>query len=482
MTPPMKHSKHVEGSISESCLDRISSLPDDVLGHVLSFLPTKFAVSTSILSMRWRHLFTLTTCLSFEDEIFYGPRKKNERIKAARRFREFIDKVLELHQISPIKKFSLVCRGPRGTYDNSDLNRWVSTALKKGVQELHYEFSNMIDCMPDGFFTCETLVRLNFKRKDSGYNCIKIPLSARLPKLKILHLYNIIFFDFNSMERLFSSCELLQKLTLEYCRCGTDGHATHRTGLLKVLAIRHCSFEPGTLEIDAPNLAHLQYCLNTGVKIVPSWKNSYNSCSAYDDFDTNVDPLKYDHELLIAAASKAIQLRFKMHFVELFFQLDEDEHMPKFPIISSVLVRIRPYYVREYATRLIGKSPQLETVIFESCFLDCRNCSKYYTSEDCDCNSRLPSDIPHVPFSCQVIEVHKFCGHDSASRSLLEHLLTNASRLKTLTVHILSGCDLERDLEISKYLLMLPRASIDCHVEIKFGSGNTTLTSIPAQR
>ncbi|XP_074273906.1 F-box/LRR-repeat protein At1g06630-like isoform X2 [Silene latifolia] len=438
MTPPMKHSKHVEGSISESCLDRISSLPDDVLGHVLSFLPTKFAVSTSILSMRWRHLFTLTTCLSFEDEIFYGPRKKNERIKAARRFREFIDKVLELHQISPIKKFSLVCRGPRGTYDNSDLNRWVSTALKKGVQELHYEFSNMIDCMPDGFFTCETLVRLNFKRKDSGYNCIKIPLSARLPKLKILHLYNIIFFDFNSMERLFSSCELLQKLTLEYCRCGTDGHATHRTGLLKVLAIRHCSFEP--------------------------------------------DPLKYDHELLIAAASKAIQLRFKMHFVELFFQLDEDEHMPKFPIISSVLVRIRPYYVREYATRLIGKSPQLETVIFESCFLDCRNCSKYYTSEDCDCNSRLPSDIPHVPFSCQVIEVHKFCGHDSASRSLLEHLLTNASRLKTLTVHILSGCDLERDLEISKYLLMLPRASIDCHVEIKFGSGNTTLTSIPAQR
>ncbi|XP_074305353.1 F-box protein At4g22280-like isoform X2 [Silene latifolia] len=425
MTPPMK-------SISESCLDRISSLPDDVLGHVLSFLPTRFAVSTSILSTRWRHLFTLTTCLSFEDEIFSGPKEKNEIIEAAQRFKEFTDKVLELHQISPIMKFSLVCTG---TYDNSDLNRWVSNALKKGVQELHYEFSNMIDCMPDGFFTCETLVRLNFKRKGYVHNCIEIPLSPRLPKLKILHLGNIIFFDFNSMERLFSSCELLQKLTLECCQCGTDGHATYRTGLLKVLTIRRCSFDRGTFEIDAPNLAHLEYSLNTGVKIVPSWKNS---CSAYDDLDAKVDLPKYEHELLTAATSKATQLRFKMYTLE--------------------------------------------------CFLDCPNCSDYYTSENCcsECGqcSLLPSDIPQVPFSChiQVIEVHKFCGHDSASRSLMEHLLTNASRLKRLIVHILSGCDLERDLEISKYLLMLPRASIDCHVEIKFGSGNTTLTSIPAQR
>ncbi|XP_074273524.1 F-box protein At4g22280-like [Silene latifolia] len=469
-------------SISESCLDRISSLPDDVLGHVLSFLPTRFAVSTSLLSTRWRHLFTLTTCLSFEDEIVSGPKEKNEIIEAAQRFKEFTDKVLELHQISPIKKFSLVCTG---TYDNSDLNRWVSNALKKGVQELHYEFSNMIDCMPDGFFTCETLVRLNFKRKGYVHNCIEIPLSPRLPKLKILHLGNIIFFDFNSMERLFSSCELLQKLTLECCRCDTDGHATYRTGLLKVLTIRRCFFDRGTFEIDAPNLAHLKYSLNTGVKIVPSWKNS---CSAYDDFDAKADLPKYEHELLTAATSKATQLRFKMYTLELLFKLDEDEHMPEFPSLSSVQVRLYPYYVREYATRLIGKSPQLETVFFESCFLDCPNCSDYYTSENCcsECGhcSLLPSDIPQVPFSChvQVIEVHKFCGHDSASRSLMEHLLTNASGLKTLIVHILSGCDLERDLEISKYLLMLPRASIDCHVEIKFGSGNITLTSIPGQR
>ncbi|XP_015578977.3 putative F-box protein At3g58950 [Ricinus communis] len=48
-------------------MDIISSLPNVVLCHVLSFLPTKKAVATSILSRRWRYGRISVPNLDFED-------------------------------------------------------------------------------------------------------------------------------------------------------------------------------------------------------------------------------------------------------------------------------------------------------------------------------------------------------------------------------------------------------------------------------
>ncbi|XP_074271586.1 putative FBD-associated F-box protein At5g56700 [Silene latifolia] len=220
MRPTMKLGKHLEDSINAYSSDRISSLPDVLLGHILSFLPIKGAVSTSILSTRWQYLFTLTSCLSFDDSPCLGYVEQNERIEATR------------------------------SHDNSDLKRWLSIALQKGVQELHYEIPDIIHCGPDGFFSCETLLKL--KMVGYGYNLFEIPLSAWLPKLKILHLDRIMFTDFDSMERLFSSCELLEELTLKACDCDNDGHVIYRSEILRVLTIEHCSYSFGTFEIDAP--------------------------------------------------------------------------------------------------------------------------------------------------------------------------------------------------------------------------------------
>ncbi|KAK9733884.1 hypothetical protein RND81_04G098700 [Saponaria officinalis] len=317
MRRPRKRGKHVEDPISGNCLDRISSLPDKLLGHVLSFLPTRLAVITSILSTRWRYLFTLTTCLSFDDQISYVDQEPNEIIEATRCFNEFVDKVVKLHQISPIKKFSLVCHG---TYDKSDLNRWLTNALQKGVQELSYERYGSIDRVSDhdSLFMCETLVSL--KMKDPGYNTIKFPQSARLPKLKILHLDWILFFDFNSMEKLFSGCQLLEELTLKCCGCHTDGHAFHRTEILKVLTVKSCNFTWGTFEIDAPNLVYLRYSSSTGVRIFPSWKSScsFDKAKLHLDYNYDKDSVKYDRELLKAAAYKVTKLRFMNNSVQVY--------------------------------------------------------------------------------------------------------------------------------------------------------------------
>ncbi|KAK6134496.1 hypothetical protein DH2020_031730 [Rehmannia glutinosa] len=40
-----------------SSMDRLSALPDDIICHILSFLPTKISAATSILSRRWGFLW-----------------------------------------------------------------------------------------------------------------------------------------------------------------------------------------------------------------------------------------------------------------------------------------------------------------------------------------------------------------------------------------------------------------------------------------
>ncbi|KAF7842768.1 F-box/LRR-repeat protein 25-like [Senna tora] len=50
--------------------DRISNLPDEVLHLILSYLKTKHAVQTCVLSKRWRNLWTGISTLHFEDSSF----------------------------------------------------------------------------------------------------------------------------------------------------------------------------------------------------------------------------------------------------------------------------------------------------------------------------------------------------------------------------------------------------------------------------
>ncbi|KAK9706668.1 hypothetical protein RND81_07G143400 [Saponaria officinalis] len=163
----------------------------------------------------------------------------------------------------------------------------------------------------------------------------------------------------------------------------------------------------------------------------------------------NKNSVKYDRELLKAAAYKATKLYFDMDSVQFILKLDEDDQMPDFPNLSTLHIGNCPYEAWEYVTSLIDKSPQLETVIFESGFRCCY-CSGHYCADDihCYCDSLSPSDIPLNPFSCQVqlIEVHNFCGH-KGSLSLTGHLLKNARVLKRLILYRREDYDDQFDLE-----------------------------------
>ncbi|XP_074271919.1 F-box/LRR-repeat protein At3g59190-like [Silene latifolia] len=429
MESSMKLGNNVKGQRNKRRLDKISNLPDELLVLILSFLPTWYAVRTSIISRRWRYLFTLTDCLSFDDTPCFRGAITTVNTAGTRRFENFVYKVLELHQMSPIKKFSLVCIA---TYDKSHLNAWVKYAIQKGVQELQYK---VYECeLPYDLVMCKTLVKLEMRL--CVHRSIQIPPSSWLPSLKILHLNFVRFGDYHSTERLLSSCEFLEELTLKNCALYTRGHVTISLGQLKVLIIKNCNVSNGFFEIEAPNLAYLIYDSIAGVKIVPLWKHSCSLVEAKLHFDCHADDSRSleDHrDILRAAAFKTTELHLRPNSVECLFMIGNMEQVPDFPSLTRLHLSYFSYDSWKNVKSVLDKSPQLETIVFTADLHDCDRRS-----------SAPPPSESLLPFSCHakvIDEVNHLCGHERSSLLLLGHFLKNARVMKKLIVRKCHGFD-----------------------------------------
>ncbi|PRQ30783.1 putative F-box domain, FBD domain, leucine-rich repeat domain, L domain-containing protein [Rosa chinensis] len=187
-----------QSKLEERVRDRISELPDLVLIHIVSFLETKYAVRTSILSTRWKGIWAFSPNLDFRDRF-----TKN---KAG--FVDFVDRVL-IFRDTDIQKFRLECSN---VGDFSHIYSWIRTAVRQNVVEVDLNFGSNRDQvyeLPDSLFMCKSLEVLKVV---SG--CITFdPPSQRFPSLKVLDacLYHP---NNDSMEKLFSCCPALEYLSI----------------------------------------------------------------------------------------------------------------------------------------------------------------------------------------------------------------------------------------------------------------------------
>ncbi|XP_074273496.1 putative F-box protein At3g58860 isoform X3 [Silene latifolia] len=236
----------------EGSLDRISSLPDELLGHILSFLPTLSALQTSLLSTRWRYLFTLTTSLSFDDQEYYELSSHgNKTLNTG--FVRFVSGVLVLHRVTPIQKFSLKLKRDR-EYASSHLLLWISAAILKGVRHLDlYIFYQQIS-LPNCILSSQTLVSLEIHSVRHKVD-LKVPSLVSLPSLRFLKLIQVTFLDAESVKRFCVGCSRLKELVLIDCGLGRD-HVRISTLAPEELTVYFCR---GHVEFDAPNLASLSY-------------------------------------------------------------------------------------------------------------------------------------------------------------------------------------------------------------------------------
>ena len=148
-------------------VDRISDLPESLLCHILSFLPTKESVATSILSTRWKLLWTLVPKLDLDSDTI-----NTSELSAAAAdddddereimFAHIVSSVLAQQECGELQTFRLQWKFG---WDGSHLDAWLGTAAARKVKELDLGIF-MHDCdvenlkLPPSFFSCRTLVVL----------------------------------------------------------------------------------------------------------------------------------------------------------------------------------------------------------------------------------------------------------------------------------------------------------------------------------
>ncbi|EEF47643.1 ubiquitin-protein ligase, putative [Ricinus communis] len=185
--------------------DFITDLPSSIIESILTRLPIRDAVKTSILSTKWRYRWATLTHLVFDDKCvaMYCDKGVLES-----RLVKFISRALFLHH-GPIHKFQLSTSYLQCC---PDIDQWLLFLSRSDIKELVLELGEgEWFRVPSCLFNCKKLTRLELTRCEfdpppnfKGFLC-----------LKSLNLYQVLVAP-EAIESLISGCPLLESLSLSY--------------------------------------------------------------------------------------------------------------------------------------------------------------------------------------------------------------------------------------------------------------------------
>lgn len=247
-------------------MGRISGLSEDLLVKILSFLPTKNAVSTSVLSKQWEFLWTWLPKLEYD--------MSDSESKPV--FRDFVNKTLPLHRAPVIDSFSL--EFDSGFIQRDDLKLWAGIVVSRCVRELSIccssYWSSDAHVLPSSLYTCKSLVTLIL---EDVKVFVDVPRMVSLPSLKTLKLRRVTYLNEDSLGLFLSYCPVLEDLVID----------------------RRKDDNMRALVVDVPSLQRLSLDIDEG-------------CSSDDEYVVGTPLLKY---------FKVNDVRCSFHYLI--------EHMPK---------------------------------------------------------------------------------------------------------------------------------------------------------
>ncbi|XP_048492216.1 F-box/LRR-repeat protein At3g58900 isoform X2 [Beta vulgaris subsp. vulgaris] len=298
--------------------DRISNLPESLKHRILSFLSTRDAVRTIILSNSWRtawakrpslDLSSLSIGSSLREDTLSGSNKDDDALKAKReRFYDFLDRAFTFRLITKLDKFKLYV--PCFGLELKDrLDHWLGRAVLCQVRNLDLEIGGEGPrySVARSVLNASSITKLRLKKCELNLSSLR---HTQLPRLRVLDLTNV-YLDEVVMGRLLASCPNLEEFTCGYCYGLTRLEISGLTKIETVCVILESKDQLKAIKIKAPSLLEFSYMYR----------------GSFDEESCNI-------ALLGCRNLKKLELdRFRLMDCDIFFLLD------RFPVLEKLIFR-----------------------------------------------------------------------------------------------------------------------------------------------
>ncbi|CAN7115145.1 unnamed protein product [Brassica rapa subsp. narinosa] len=424
------------GSEEVTYPDRISQLPDDLLLRILSLVPVRTAMSTSLLSKRWKPVWKMMPMLVYDETCPYI---------GSLGFDLFCGVSLPLHEA--LKTLNLKLGKYSDSIDTLLFPNIGSNLLDMTINlNYYYGYYTPIK-FPNNLNVFKTLFVLKLQGK-IVLDVVDSPVC--FPSLKILHLTCVDFQCEESFTRLLSSCPVLEDLFLQRLCSGGRFLFNMSVPSLQRLSI---TSEPAYYGSDEPRLEISTPCLK--------YLKIFDRCGYYNfledmpklvEEDVSVDMSKNENLLRVLSSvehlviclypSMVLDLTDSLIFNRLLhLELDVCNSFR-----SNLLLRLLKYFPNLQSLKLGCTYPK-------------------DTEGQLYCLVSEQGSVPKcLSFHLENIQWTGY-GGTLDEREAAAYILKNAHRLKTATIRLHTTC-MENGQIMMKDLTSMSKALASCQLAI----------------
>ncbi|KAK9074359.1 hypothetical protein SSX86_006957 [Deinandra increscens subsp. villosa] len=414
-------------------VDRLSRLPEEIVSQILSLMPTRFAVRTSILSKRWRYSWMFVTNLDLDDNEVPSIILDN--------LTNIVGRVLEFRKSSQVKLFRLHITNTE--VPESCVSKWIDKAVGLKVCEFDIQITNLE--FPLSFFTCKTLTKLRLHRAEADLTLWEFPSSVSLPCLKTLDI-TVSTNPAGNAFKLINGCPILEDLSLKI-HWGTEMEDfIFSIPTLKRLRLTlECQIPIIKVVLDVPHLEYLFVGGDFSFFVMKDVSSLVEASISFSDLSSHLQLVE-----LLKGLSGVKSFSLETICFDYFGEL----LCLGLPIFTNMKhMELKGFSHSQLIPQFLESSPQLKHLCIEN-FDDQPEESLIWIE---------PEIVPACLITTLTTIKFSKCNGWKCDIQFLEYMLGNAEVLKTVTI-TWENLNVEEQAQLCAQLLKVPRASRHCEI------------------